>query len=181
MPGIHSDHRLLKFSIINYTKHKTGNRFWKFNTSLLYNHEYITNIKNIIKSTTNTYDHNYAKRYITFNAKKSQVIIYKAYNVKPPDPCVVINGAPVKYFNNVIHLGHLLTENVYEFNVSKCIDDFNRQCNMFFADFKHCSCHMRNILFQRYCTNFYGSQLLPFFDVKTQELYIAWRIAVHRV
>ncbi len=33
----------------------------------------------------------YAKIYdITFNAKKSQVIIYKAYNVKPPDPCVVI-------------------------------------------------------------------------------------------
>ncbi len=57
MPGIHSDHRLLKFSIINYTKHKTGNRFWKFNTSLLYNHEYITNIKNIIKSTANTHDH----------------------------------------------------------------------------------------------------------------------------
>ncbi len=107
---------------------------------------------------------NYAKRYdITFNAKKSQVIIYKAYNVKPPDPCVVINGAPVQYFNNVIHLGHLLTENVYEFNVSKCIDDFNRQSNMFFADFKHCSCHIRNILLQRYCTNFDDSQLLPFF------------------
>ncbi len=58
---------------------------------------------------------NYAKRYdITFNAKKSQVIIYKAYTVKPPDPCIVINGATVKCFNNVIHLGHLLTENVYE-------------------------------------------------------------------
>ncbi len=103
--------------------------------------------------------------------KKSQVIIYKAYNVKPPDLCVVINGAPVKCFNNVIHLGHLLTENVYEFNVSKSI---NCQCNMFFADFKHCSCHTRNILFQRYCTNFYDSQLPPFFDVKIQELYIAW-------
>ncbi len=99
---------------------------------------------------------NYAKRYdITFNAKKSQVIIYKAYNVKPPDPCVVINWALVKCFNNVIHLGHLLTASVYEFNESKSYDDFNRQCIMFFADFKHCSCHIRNILFQRYCTNFY--------------------------
>ncbi len=80
--------------------------------------------------------HILAKRYdITFNVKKSQVIIYKAYNVKPHDPCVVI------------HLGHLLTENVYEFNVSKCIDDFNRQYNMFFADFKHCSCHIRIFYF----------------------------------
>ncbi len=50
--------------------------------------------------------------------KKSHSIIYRAYNVKPPDPCVIINGAPVKFFyDNVIHLGHLLTENVYEFNV----------------------------------------------------------------
>ncbi len=78
---------------------------------------------------------NYAKRYdITLNAKKGQVNIYKADNVKPADPSVV---NPVICFNNVIHLGHLLTENVYEFNVSKCIDDFNRQCNMFFADCKH--------------------------------------------
>ncbi len=80
--------------------------------------------------------------------KKGQVIIYKAYNLKPPDPCVVINRAPVKCLNNVIHLGHLLTENVYEFNVSKCINDFNHQCNMFFDDFKHCNCHIWNILFQ---------------------------------
>ncbi len=78
-------------------------------------------------------------------------------------------------------MGHLLTENVYEFNVSKCIDDFNRQCNVFFADFKQVSCHIWNILFQRYCTNFEGSQILRFFDVKTQELYIAWRVAVYRV
>ncbi len=57
MPGIHSDHSLLKFSIINHTKHKTGKGFWIFNTSLLHDHEYVTNIKNIIKSTANTHDH----------------------------------------------------------------------------------------------------------------------------
>ncbi len=37
-----------------------------------------------------------------------------------------INDARVKCVDKVIHLGHLLTENVYEFNMSKCIDDFNR-------------------------------------------------------
>ncbi len=52
---------------------------------------------------------------------------------------------------------------------------------MFFVDFKHCSCHIQNILFQLYCTKFYGSQLQPFFDVKIQELYISWRVAVRRV
>ncbi len=51
-------------------------------------------------------------------------------------------------------------------------------CNMFFADFKHCSSHILNILFQRYCTSFYGSQLLPHFDVKIPKLYIAWRVSM---
>ncbi len=49
---------------------------------------------------------------VLFNSKKSRVIIYKAYNVKPPDPCVTINDARVKCVDKVIHLGDLLTENV---------------------------------------------------------------------
>ncbi len=98
----------------------------------------------------------YAQKFdVLFNSKKSQVIIYKAYNVKPPDPCVTFNDARVKCVDKVIHLGHLLTENVYEFNISKCIYDFNRQCNIFLADFKFCCSHIRNVLFQRYCTSFY--------------------------
>ncbi len=60
-----------------------------------------------------------------FNSKKSQVIIYKAYNVKPTGPCVTINDARVNCVDKVIHLGHSLTENMYEFNMSKFIDDFN--------------------------------------------------------
>ncbi len=36
----------------------------------------------------------YAQKFdVLFNSKKSQVIIYKVYNVKPPDPCVTINDA----------------------------------------------------------------------------------------
>ncbi len=54
---------------------------------------------------------------VIFKSKKSQVILYKAYNVKPPDPCVTINDARVKCVDKVIHCGYLLTENVYEFNV----------------------------------------------------------------
>ena len=66
--------------------------------------------------------------------------------------------------DTVVHLGHVLTENVYEFNISKCIEDFNRQCNMFLADFKHVNSQVRNNLFQKYCTSFYGTQILPLFD-----------------
>ncbi len=32
----------------------------------------------------------YAQKFdVLFNSKKSNVIIYKAYKVKPPDPCVM--------------------------------------------------------------------------------------------
>lgn len=125
----------------------------------------------------------YAQKFdILFNAKKSQVIIYKAYHqTRPPDPCVKINGAIIKCFEKVVHLGHLLTENVYDFNMSKCIDDFNRQCNMFFADFKNCNSQIRNYLFQRYCSSFYGVQMLPQFDSNIHDVYTAWRIAIRRV
>ncbi len=118
---------------------------------------------------------------VVFNSKKSQVTIYKAYNAKPPDPCVTINDARVKCVDKGIHLCHLLTANVYVFNMSKCIDDFSRQCNIFLADFKHCSSHIRNIAFQRYCTSCYGTQMLPNFDTNIQDLYTAWRIAIRRV
>ncbi len=60
----------------------------------------------------------YAQKFdVLFNSKKSQAIIYKAYNGKPPDPCVTINDARVQCVDKVIHLGHLLTENVYEFKI----------------------------------------------------------------
>ncbi len=41
---------------------------------------------------------------VLFNSRKIQVIIYKAYNVKPPDPCVTINDTRVKCVDKVIYL-----------------------------------------------------------------------------
>ncbi len=68
----------------------------------------------------------YAQKFnVLFNSKKSQLIIYKAYNVNPLDLCVTINDVRVQCVDKVIHLGHLLSENVYQFNMSKCSDHFN--------------------------------------------------------
>ncbi len=72
-----------------------------------------------------------------------------------------------------MHLGYLLTENVYEFN--------NRQCKIFLAYFKYCSSNIRNVLFQIYCTSFYGTQMLPHFDTNRQDVYTARSIAIRRV
>ncbi len=50
----------------------------------------------------------------------------------------------------------------------------------FFDNFKHANSYIRNVLFHKYCTACYGSQVLPMFGDCMQELYTAWRIAVCR-
>ncbi len=85
----------------------------------------------------------YAARYdVMFNAKKSQVIIYSCSAKKPTNPNITVNGKIVNVAQSVIHLGHLMTNNIYDFNLSKCIGDFNRQSNMFLADFKYVNSHI---------------------------------------
>ncbi len=34
---------------------------------------------------------------------------------QPPDPCVTINGAMIKCVDKIIHLGHLFSEDLYDF------------------------------------------------------------------
>ncbi len=115
--------------------------------------------------------------------KKSLQIIYKCTRSQPPDPGIVINNVRIHsvYRFGVILLGHYLFEDIYKFNASKCVSDFNRQSNMFFANSKHANSYIRNVLFHKYCRAFYGSQVLPMFGDRMQVLYTAWKIAVHRV
>ncbi len=100
---------------------------------------------------------------------------------KPPNPNIIVNHKNVYVVQSVIHLRHLMTNNTYDFNLFKYIGDFNRQCNMFLADFKYLYSHIRNVLFQRYYTSFYGRQIVPLFHKCINELYEAWRIAIRRV
>ncbi len=106
-----------------------------------------------------------AKYDVIFNAKKSLLIIYKCTWRKPPDPNVYINNVKVACVNGVIRLGHILNEDIFKFNASKCVANFN----------------IRNVLFNKYCTTFYSSQVLPMFNTYMEEVYIAWRVAIHRV
>ncbi len=100
---------------------------------------------------------NYAAKYdVMFNANKRLLIIYKCTRSKPPDPNIYINNVKVALVNEVIHLAHNLSEDIFKFNASKCVADFNRQCNMYFANFKYANSYIRNVLFHKCCTAFYG-------------------------
>ena len=125
---------------------------------------------------------NYAARFdVQFN-DKSQLIIFKSRNVNVPTPDISINGTKLDDVNHINHLGHILNDNIFKLDSSKYVRDFYAQLNSFLSDFKVLGSDMRNHLFSKYCTAFYGTQLLPVYDKKTMNgLYVAWRIAMRRV
>ncbi len=74
----------------------------------------------------------YAKKFdVVFNGKKCLLIIYKCTRSQPPDPGIVINNVRVLRVDEVILMEHYMCEDIYKFNASKCVSDFNRHSNMF--------------------------------------------------
>ena len=120
---------------------------------------------------------------IQFNSAKSQLIGFKCSSKDVIDPGIMLNGQEIPMLAEVTHLGHRLSKKIFDFNVhaNKCVADFNRQCNIFFANFKYANSHIRNILFHKYCSSFYGIQLCPLFEGGSDRMCTQWRIAIRRV
>ena len=55
LPGIHSDHSLLYLSLNSNVTENKGKGFWKFNSSLLSDVNYVKHVKDIIKNAGNNY------------------------------------------------------------------------------------------------------------------------------
>ena len=84
--------------------------------------------------------------------------------------------------NSITHLGHIIHDNIFKYDVSKCVKDFYIQFNSFMGDFRYLGSDMRNYLFSKYCTAFYGSQILPVYDKTAMyDLYLAWRSSIKKV
>ena len=125
---------------------------------------------------------NYAVEYdIKFNGSKSQLIIFKGRSSNIVNPEIRINGDKLEVVSSVVHLGHILHENIYKYDVNKCVSDFNRQSNIFLAKFKFATSSLRNFLFHKYCSSFYGSQILPMYEPCFSEIYKALRMALRWV
>ena len=69
----------------------------------------------------------YAKRfYVCFN-DKSQLIVYKSKDDIVAIPDMEINGTKIKVVNSITHLGHILKDNIFYCDSSKCMKNFNIQ------------------------------------------------------
>ncbi len=70
----------------------------------------------------------YANKFdVLFNGKKNLLIIYKCTRSQSPHPSIVINNVSVPRVDEVILLWYYMYEDIYKFNASKCVSDFNRQ------------------------------------------------------
>ena len=100
---------------------------------------------------------NYAARFDVIFNDKSQLIVFKSRNENVPSPDIYINGTKLKTVNSINHLGQILHDDIFYNDASKCVKDFYGQFNSFMSDFKFLGSNMRNYLFYKYCTAFYGS------------------------
>ena len=124
----------------------------------------------------------YAARFDVLFNDKSQLIIFKSRDENIPTPDISINGTKLSAVNRINHLGHILHDNIFKNDSSKCVNDFYIQFNSFLSDFKYLGADMRNYLFFKYCTAYYGSQFLPVYDSKIMNgLCVAWRAAIKKV
>ena len=64
LPSVHSDHCLLTAAFTNIIDQQSGRGFWKFNSSLLYDDEYVANIKEIIRQVDSQYKSTPDKRLV---------------------------------------------------------------------------------------------------------------------
>ncbi len=78
---------------------------------------------------------------------RKAIQLFKNTRSQPPDPGIVINNVRVPRVEEVILLWYYMCEDIYEFNGSKCVCNFNRQSNMFLVTFKHANSYIRHVLF----------------------------------
>ena len=125
---------------------------------------------------------NYAARYDVMFNDKSQLIIFKSRMDDGPAPEIFIHGKKLEAVDSITHLGHIIHENIFQNDASKCVKDFYIQFNSFMGDFRYLGSDMRNYLFSKYCSSFYGSQILPVYDnTSMYDLYLAWRSSIKKV
>ena len=123
----------------------------------------------------------YAEKYDVIFNDKSQLIVFNAINNDDPPPVIKINGKQVEAVDSITHLGHTINANIFKCDTSRCIRDFYSQSNSFLGNFSKITSKMRNYLFFKYCSSFYGSQFLPIYNDSMNDVIRAWHVVVRRV
>lgn len=121
----------------------------------------------------------YSKEYgLTFNASKSQFIIFNnGRRYKERQLCFCDNM--ITNQKKVVHLGHTLFSNVKLDDADGIIASFYKQFNAFKSRFGKVPGHIQSVLFKQYCSSFYGVNLVKYMNYP--RLQVVWRKALRSV
>ena len=118
--------------------------------------------------------------YIKFNGEKSKCI---CFGNKPNNHRnVYVDGNSIKWYNSVLHLGNKVTS-----DLSDCQDIcYKRGCfiqsvNKLLAIYGNIPSYILSILFNAYCSSFYGSQIWDLSCKELQKLYVSWHKGVRKI
>ena len=123
----------------------------------------------------------YARKHsIIFNGKKSKLMRFsKGHPETYAD--VYVNGQKVEKVSKMEYLGHIIYEDRSVSMIGAIINEFNVKFNTMLGTFNHVSSHVKDDLFCKYCTSYYGSNVSALYDKEIQELCVSQRKAIRRV
>ncbi|XP_026323252.1 uncharacterized protein LOC113232693 [Hyposmocoma kahamanoa] len=109
---------------------------------------------------------------LVYNPKKSEVIIFKAGNIKPYYvPPILLHGTPLKVVESVKYLGHILSND--DLDIDRERRALSVRSNMLARRFARCSYDVKVTLFKAYSQSFYSSSLWVKY---TKRAYSALRV-----
>lgn len=117
---------------------------------------------------------------ISFNGAKSQLVRFGSpHQTVTNNESVAVGGAYVYCSGSAMHLGHMLFTNILADDSKNIIKQFYKQYNGFRCKFQTVSAEVKNELFSKYCTSFYGVQLCDL--QKLSKLHTSHRKCLRRV
>ena len=124
VPSFCSDHSGIELEI-DFTKFVRGRGFWKFNTSLLYDSQYVDKIKNVIKRVVAQYaiingNHN-------FYESASEEILNDFYSNSTPESLQFCNLTSTKFVHSCVSYAKLYNlKHVFQILSIATLDFFNK-------------------------------------------------------
>ena len=123
---------------------------------------------------------NFANQFnVLFNASKSVLLVQGDKRQIYRNVKLYLNNQLIEQKSNAVHLGTTIGEKCDQINLKKAAADLYVATNCLMSRFSFCSIDVLTMLFNSYCTAFYGSVLWNLEDIENVE--IAWKKCVKRI
>ena len=119
---------------------------------------------------------------IIFNTEKTQLICFRKYAHPAPVDNIVVNGVRLKFSDNVLHLGHLVSFDLNDKeDIVRVTKDVNPKANSIMCTFGFTDPFVLTYLFKMYCLSLYGCTLWSLCSSALKYLQVAINKILRRI